>query len=111
MRDMLNDYAESTGERIIAMDNCDPALIGLAQVGFNSVAVYDYHLLVNLLMVRDGMTDEEAIEFIDYNMRQSGEGYPVILERDQWTTALSPAKRKKIKKKSTSDQLELALQI
>jgi hypothetical protein len=111
MRDQINDYADHIDERIKTMDNCDPAMIGITEFNHAPVVVYDYNLLVSLLMVRDNMTFEEAVEFVDYNLRpQQGKGYPVILERDPSTTALGPAKKNPtVKRQLTSDQLELAL--
>lgn len=111
MRDQINDYADATGERILTMDNCDPAMIGIAEVDKVPVVVYDYNFLVTLLMVRDQMTFDEAAEYVDYNMRpQQGRGYPIIMERDPLTTAIGPAKKNPtVKRRLTSDQLELAL--
>ena len=110
MRDQINDYADHIDERIKTMDNCDPALIGLADINGQPIAVYDYNLLVSLLMLRDDMTFEEAAEFINYNMRPQGTGYPIILERDPSITAIGPAKKKPtVKAKPVSNQLELAL--
>jgi hypothetical protein len=111
MRDQINDYSDQTSERLLTMDNCDPAMIGLAEVNSTTVVVYDYNLLVFLLMVRDDFTFEEAVEFVDYNMRpQQGKGYPIILERDPLTTVLGPAKKNPtVKSKPVSNQLELAL--
>lgn len=40
------------------------AFIGLSQDG---QAIYDYNLMVQSLMKTEGMSEEEAVEFIDYN--------------------------------------------
>jgi hypothetical protein len=111
MREQVNNYAEDTEQRLLTMDNCDPAIIGITEFSHQPAVVYDYNLLVSLLMVRDDMTYEEAVEFVDFNMRpQQGEGYPVILERDPTITNIGPAKRSpRVKRQLTSDQLELAI--
>ena len=111
MREKINDYAEATDERLMTMDGCDPAMIGLTEVNGQCVVVYDYNLLVSLLMVRDDMTFEEAVEFVDFNMRpQQGKGYPIILERDPLITVLGPAKKNPtVKRKASTDQLEFVL--
>ena len=45
-------------------------------------AVYNYYKIVELLMERDGMTEEEAIDYIDYNTLRAlpymGTGAPII---------------------------------
>lgn len=48
-----------------------------------SVAVYDYDKCVSVLMDRDGMTHEEAIEYLDFNTVYAwvGEGSPLYLIR------------------------------
>ena len=47
----------------------------------NVVAVYDYDMCVHVLMERDGMTCEEAIEFMDFNVTGSyvGEKTPIFI--------------------------------
>lgn len=44
-------------------------------------AVYDYQLLVQLFVERDGMTEEDAIEYIDFNILGAyvGERTPFLL--------------------------------
>ena len=53
-------------EDVILFDEPDyaDAFIGISEDGR---AVYDYDLMVKSL-VDDGMTEEEAVEFIDYNI-------------------------------------------
>ena len=110
MREQVYDYAEATKERILTMDNCDPAMIGMTEINHSPIVVYDYYLLVSLLMVRDGMNREEAKDFIDYNMRSQGIGHPIILESDPRMTSITPAKKPITRPpKSSSNQLELAL--
>lgn len=46
-------------------------------------AVYDYYQMVNCLKEEDHMTEEEAVEFIDYNtfraMPYMGEKAPIVV--------------------------------
>ena len=60
----------------------DDALIGVSN---EDRAVYDYDLMVSWLVEREGFTEEEAIEWIDYNtiraLPYSGGNGPVILYR------------------------------
>ena len=61
-------------------DSYDDALIGVSESGR---AVYDFEKMVEWLMVRDGMTSEDAIEWIEYNTIRSlpyaGEGAPIVV--------------------------------
>lgn len=59
--------AENNPDALFA-DGYDDALVGIARrCGQPDLAVYDYNLGVKVLMERDGMTWEEAVEFIEYN--------------------------------------------
>lgn len=70
-KEIRNAIAEQYGEE--ALENVsmfeNPAFVG-AIVGFDNhhhKIIYDYDKMVECLMDEDGMTMEEAIEFIDYN--------------------------------------------
>ena len=62
----------------LTADGFDNALIGIA----DGVAVYDLHKCRGELMLRDGMTDEEAQEYLDYNVVGSyvGPKTPIFVE-------------------------------
>jgi len=61
-------------------DGFEDALMGHTQ-GPNIVAVYEYDLCIHILMTRDDMTCEEAIEFMDFNVLGSyvGEKTPIFI--------------------------------
>ena len=58
----------------------DNALIG---VDVNNRAVYDYQKMIEWLVVNEEFTDEEAVDWIDYNTIRSlpyaGENAPIIM--------------------------------
>ena len=58
----------------------DDALIGVSHDGR---AVYDYNLMIDWLMREEGWSDNEAIEWIEYNTIRAlpyfGEGAPIIM--------------------------------
>jgi hypothetical protein len=58
----------------------DDALIGVTD---NNRAVYDYMKMVDWLVEKEGWTEIEAIEWIDYNTLRAlpymGEGAPIIM--------------------------------
>jgi len=75
--------AESNPEAIL-YDGFDEALIGTARrCGQPTLAVYDYDLAVELLMRRDGLTWEEAVDHLEYNVVGGwhGPNTPVFLEK------------------------------
>lgn len=68
----------------INFDGLEDALIGFAWPHQNhkqKVAVYDYEKIIAILMERDGMSSEEAAEFIDFNIdgTYAGEQTPIII--------------------------------
>lgn len=58
----------------------DDALIGISD---DNRAIYDYNLMVEWLITNEGFTEEEAVEWIDYNTLRStpymGSGAPIIM--------------------------------
>lgn len=62
------ELAESNPEALFA-DGFDDALVGIARrCGQPDLAIYDYELGVKVLMDRDGMSEEEAIEYMEFNV-------------------------------------------
>lgn len=76
--EQIKEIAEET----IILRNPDyaDALIGMTEEGR---AVYDYCKMIKYLMKKDGMTPEEAADFIRYNTLRSlpymGDKAPVIM--------------------------------
>ena len=71
----------------IIYDGMDEALIGiyrgnLARTDGASIAVYSYVEFIQIYIERDGMSEEEAIEFFDFNVRGAyiGESQPLIID-------------------------------
>lgn len=62
----------------------DEAIIGVSHDGR---VIYDMDLMVEHLMMHDGMTEMDAVDFIDYNTVRSipyaGECAPIIMYRLQ----------------------------
>lgn len=52
----------------VLLEGLDDALVGIAQqFGGDHVACYDYEKMVQVLIDRDGMDREGAIEFLEFN--------------------------------------------
>lgn len=69
-------------ENVVIFSNpgYDDALIGVTE---NNQAVYDFDKMVNCLVRDDGMSEEEAVEWIEYNAVRSlpyfGKTAPIIM--------------------------------
>ena len=84
MTTKLNDILEGMayGELMI-IDGFDEAVLGVgSRVGMD-VLVYDRKIMVDILTERDGMTELEAQEYIDYNITGAwmGDLTPIVLDR------------------------------
>ena len=56
-------------EEVLLADGFEDAFLGLAErCGSEPVAVYDYAKAVRILMDRDGMTEEDAEEWMGFNV-------------------------------------------
>jgi NAD+ synthase len=77
-RDKLNDMGYENSKIFIDPDY-DSAIIGITDDGN---VIYDYDLMVEHLMEKDGMDIEDAIEFIEYNTMRTipymGDKAPII---------------------------------
>mgnify|MGYP006919672697 CR=1 FL=1 len=81
MSDEMVEFIESFAEGAVVFPGCESALIGYAsRINLEPIAVYSYNLLVEA-HVAQGMTDEEAMEYVEYNIvgLWAGERTPVIL--------------------------------
>lgn len=70
---------------MLKIDGYDEAIIGPAYAWINSsptpLLVYDAEIIRSILMKRDGMSYEEAREFIEFNIEGAymGEQTPIIV--------------------------------
>jgi len=81
-REQIEELLSENEEPILLMDGFDPAFTGLARrCGQPTLAVYSWEKMVDVLVTRDGMDTDEAIEFIDYNCLGAwvGELTPIIV--------------------------------
>jgi len=69
------------GEALLA-DGFEDAIVGICErFGAVPVVAYDRDKCIEILMDRDGMEDEEAVEYFEFNVAGSyvGDGTPVFL--------------------------------
>ena len=74
----LRDYGTGTWEG--GDPDYDEAIIG---VTINGRVVYDFNKMINHLVKKEDMSEEEAMDFISYNTIRAGEyidNAPIILE-------------------------------
>jgi len=68
LRKKINQYLNDLEKKVILMDGFDEALIGFSQrINEPLLAVYSWEKMVNVCVARDGMSREEALEYIEYN--------------------------------------------
>jgi len=72
------NFLESSDPRAIRFENLDDAVVGTDHNGY---LVYDYNIM-NRIFVNQGMTEEEAVEWIDYNVigTMGGEGFVIVFD-------------------------------
>jgi hypothetical protein len=65
---------------MLTADGFDGAIMGYGTHFNSDVVIYDYDKCVGILRKRDGMTDEEAREYMEYNVCGAwmGESTPVF---------------------------------
>ena len=68
------------GVKYLVDESYDDALIGVTEDGR---AVYNYELMVEWLMNEEGWTDNEAVEWIEYNTLRAlpymGDDAPIVI--------------------------------
>ena len=76
----MNNLMEPIDGALLA-DGFEDALIGFGYQFTYPIAVYNREKCIEILMDRDGMDDEEAIEYFDFNVSGAwaGESTPVFL--------------------------------
>ncbi len=77
---MKSEKYEFLEDDAIVMPDFDNALIGVSTDGN---AIYDYYKMLEVLINRDGMTEEEAADYISYNtlraLPYAGEKKPIVI--------------------------------
>jgi len=74
----INEYAEGS----VILSDLDTAIIGIVEDFNGRRILYSKEKILNILMVRDGMTMDEAEEYYDYNILglYAGDQNPVFLD-------------------------------
>jgi hypothetical protein len=67
---------------MLKADGFDDAIVGVGNVhGQDDVLIYSAEKCVDVLVKRDGMTEQDALEFCEFNVFQAylGEGTPIFM--------------------------------
>ena len=67
---------------ILLADGFEKAFIGLGRQGPHRLAVYDYNKCVRILMKREDWSEEDALEWMEFNVVGAwvGEQTPIFVE-------------------------------
>ena len=69
-------------EKMVKADGLDDSIIGVGnRINMPEVLIYSYNKCVDIFMNRDGMTHEEAVEWMDFNVVGAwvGETTPIFV--------------------------------
>lgn len=81
---IIIEYLGELNPEMLVMPDFEEALIGYVErCGTSPLACYDVEKCIQILIERDGMTDEEAMEYFSYNTLGAymGEHTPMFLTR------------------------------
>ncbi len=75
----IDRYLDAADPRAIRFDGLDEAVVGVDHTG---CLVYHYDTMHQIFMSEDAMTDEEATEWIDFNVigTNAGVGFTILFE-------------------------------
>lgn len=82
LRKELEEWAKDTDETLLFADGFDDAILGLGeQYSRTTAVVYDYDKCVKILVDRDKILYDEAIEHMEFNVVSAyvGEKTPIFL--------------------------------
>jgi len=78
----IKDWVSTYNEEALLADGFEDAVVGICErFGAVPVVAYDRDKCVDILIQRDGMTYEEAVEYFEFNVAGAyvGEGTPSYL--------------------------------
>jgi hypothetical protein len=80
---MSKEEIEEINPEALLCDGFDEAIIGMAErINLGPVVAYDVDKMLKIMVERDGMTYEEAMEYFGYNILGAwmGENTPVYIQ-------------------------------
>jgi hypothetical protein len=83
---MTPEEIEEINPEALLCDGFDEAIIGMAErINLGPVVAYDVDKMIDIMIERDGMTYEDAIEYFEYNILGAwmGENTPVYVSSNR----------------------------
>jgi len=83
---MTREEIAEYNEEALFCDGFDEAIIGYAErINLGPVVAYDVNKIIEILMTKDGMTHEEAVEYFYYNIHGAwmGEYTPIYIFKEE----------------------------
>jgi len=80
-----SDIESDTDSEMLVADGLDEAILGVAyRAGSDPVMAYDISKIIKILMERDGMSRDEAVEFYGFNIESAyvGPGTPCWIDTE-----------------------------
>lgn len=81
---MLREEIAEINPEALLLDGFDEAIIGMAErINLGPVVAYDVEKILEIMIERDGMTYEEAMEFFDFNIQGAwmGDFTPIYITK------------------------------
>ena len=79
----IRAWANPWEDEVLFAAGFEKAILGVSRkAGHPEVVAYDYEKCVQVLIDRDDMTEEEALEYLEFNVVGAivGEGAPIFIE-------------------------------
>lgn len=81
---MLREEIAEINPEALLLDGFDEAIIGMAErINLGPVVAYDVEKILEIMIERDGMTYEEAMEFFNFNIQGAwmGDFTPIYITK------------------------------
>lgn len=83
----IKEAVSNANEKALLANGFEDALIGYVEIFHRAIALYDKEKCLKILQERDGMTEDEASEFFEFNIQGAyvGEetpGFATILREE-----------------------------
>jgi hypothetical protein len=82
--DWLDEMSERYGDEIYVLDGLNDCIVGVgSRCGQPEILIYDEEKIIQSLIDRQGMEEDEAIEFYEFNIKGSwvGPATPIFLTK------------------------------
>jgi hypothetical protein len=86
---IFEEIIAGLADDVLLADGYENALVGRVDLPDGDVALYDYDKCIQILVKRDGMTRDEAVDYFEYNVVRSHPGPkgPVFAKIFRWEPA------------------------